>query len=138
MSFNTLDQVDLRGQRVFIRCDLNVPLDASGRISDDTRIRASLGGIRHALSQGARVMVTSHLGRPKEGRLAPGESLAPVAKRLGELLGAPVALVSDWLDRPFDIAPGQVRCSRTAARTWARRPMPKPWRGAWRRCATCT
>ncbi|WP_438998062.1 phosphoglycerate kinase [Variovorax beijingensis] len=108
MSFNTLDQVDLRGQRVFIRCDLNVPLDASGRISDDTRIRASLGGIRHALSQGARVMVTSHLGRPKEGRLAPGESLAPVAKRLGELLGAPVALVSDWLDRPFDIAPGQV------------------------------
>ncbi|CAN7436393.1 phosphoglycerate kinase [Variovorax paradoxus] len=108
MSFNTLDQVDLRGQRVFIRCDLNVPLDASGRISDDTRIRASLGGIRHALSQGARVMVASHLGRPKEGRLAPGESLAPVAKRLGELLGAPVALVGDWLDRPFDVAPGQV------------------------------
>ncbi|WP_018904557.1 phosphoglycerate kinase [Variovorax paradoxus] len=108
MSFNTLDQIDLRGQRVFIRCDLNVPLDASGRISDDTRIRASLGGIRHALSQGARVMVASHLGRPKEGRLAPGESLAPVAKRLGELLGAPVALVSDWIDRPFDVAPGQV------------------------------
>lgn len=108
MSFNTLDQIDLRGRRVFIRCDLNVPLDASGRISDDTRIRASLGGIRHALSQGARVMVTSHLGRPKEGRLAPGESLAPVAERLGELLGAPVALVSDWLDRPFDMAPGQV------------------------------
>ncbi|AGU50178.1 phosphoglycerate kinase Pgk [Variovorax paradoxus B4] len=108
MSFNTLDQVNLRGQRVFIRCDLNVPLDASGRISDDTRIRASLGGIRHALSQGARVMVTSHLGRPKEGRLGPGESLAPVAERLGELLDAPVALVSDWLDRPFDVAPGQV------------------------------
>lgn len=108
MSFNTLDQIDLRGRRVFIRCDLNVPLDASGRISDDTRIRASLGGIRHALSQGARVMVTSHLGRPKEGRLAPGESLAPVAERLGELLGAPVALVSDWLDRPFDVAPGRV------------------------------
>ena len=108
MSFNTLDQIDLRGQRVFVRCDLNVPLDASGRISDDTRIRASLGGIRHALSQGARVMVASHLGRPKEGRLAPGESLAPVAERLGELLCAPVALVGDWLDRPFDIAPGQV------------------------------
>lgn len=108
MSFNTLDQIDLRGQRVFIRCDLNVPLDASGRISDDTRIRASLGGIRHALSQGARVMVASHLGRPKEGRLAPGESLAPVAERLGDLLGAPVALIGDWLDRPFDVAPGQV------------------------------
>jgi phosphoglycerate kinase len=108
MSFNTLDQIDLRGQRVFIRCDLNVPLDASGRISDDTRIRASLGGIRHALSQGARVMVASHLGRPKEGQLAPGESLAPVAERLGELLGAPVALIGDWLDRPFDLAPGQV------------------------------
>jgi phosphoglycerate kinase len=108
MSFNTLDQIDLRGQRVFIRCDLNVPLDASGRISDDTRIRASLGGIRHALSQGARVMVASHLGRPKEGRLAPGESLAPVAERLGDLLGAPVALIGDWLDRPFDVAPGRV------------------------------
>jgi phosphoglycerate kinase len=108
MTFNTLDQIDLRGQRVFIRCDLNVPLDPSGRIADDTRIRASLAGIRHAMSQGARVMVTSHLGRPKEGRLAPGESLAPVAERLGELLDAPVALVSDWLDRPFDVAPGQV------------------------------
>jgi phosphoglycerate kinase len=108
MTFNTLDQIDLRGQRVFIRCDLNVPLDPSGRIADDTRIRASLAGIRHAMSQGGRVMVTSHLGRPKEGRLAPGESLAPVAERLGELLDAPVALVSDWLDRPFDVAPGQV------------------------------
>ncbi|MDP9928993.1 phosphoglycerate kinase [Variovorax paradoxus] len=108
MTFNTLDQVDLRGQRVFIRCDLNVPFDAAGRISDDTRIRASLAGIRHALSQGARVMVTSHLGRPKEGGLADGESLAPVAVRLGELLGAPVTLVSNWIERPFDVAPGHV------------------------------
>lgn len=64
MAFKTLDQINLRGQRVFIRCDLNVPLDAAGRISDDTRIRASLPGIRHALQQRARVMVTSHLGRP--------------------------------------------------------------------------
>jgi phosphoglycerate kinase len=108
MAFKTLDQISLRGQRVFIRCDLNVPLDAAGRISDDTRIRASLDGIRHAAQQGGRVMVTSHLGRPTEGALEPRDSLAPIARRLGELLGKPVPLITDWLDRPFDVRPGEV------------------------------
>jgi phosphoglycerate kinase len=108
MTFKTLDQINLRGQRVFIRCDLNVPLDGTGRISDDTRIRASLPGIRQAMQQGARVMVTSHLGRPAEGALETRDSLAPIAQRLGQLLGSSVPLVTDWLDRPFDVRPGEV------------------------------
>jgi phosphoglycerate kinase len=108
MAFKTLDQINLRGQRVFIRCDLNVPLDAAGRISDDTRIRASLDGIRQATQQGGRVMVTSHLGRPTEGSLEPRDSLKPVAQRLSQLLGTAVPLVTDWLDRPFDVRPGEV------------------------------
>lgn len=107
MAFMTLDQINLRGQRVFIRCDFNVPLDAAGRITDDTRIRASIPGIRHALTQGARVMLASHLGRPGEGALTPADSLAPVARRVGELLDREVPLVGDWLARPFDVTPGQ-------------------------------
>ena len=82
------------GKRVLIRSDLNVPLDEGGRIGDDTRIRASVPAMRLALDAGAAVMVTSHLGRPAEGGLQPGESLAPVAARLGELLGAEVAFAS--------------------------------------------
>uniref|UniRef100_UPI000D3D0E2E phosphoglycerate kinase n=1 Tax=unclassified Variovorax TaxID=663243 RepID=UPI000D3D0E2E len=108
MAMTTLAQVDLRGRRVFIRSDLNVPLDAAGRIADDTRIRASLACIRHALAQGARVMVTSHLGRPTEGRLAARDSLAPVAERLAELLGTPVPLVRDWIASDVEVAEGQV------------------------------
>ena len=76
-----------RGQRVFIRADLNVPQDDNGAITEDTRIRASVPCIRMALDAGAAVMVTSHLGRPTEGEFKPEDSLAPVAKRLGELLG---------------------------------------------------
>jgi phosphoglycerate kinase len=108
MQFRTLDQINVRGLRVFIRCDLNVPLDARGRVTDDTRIRASLEGIRHALSHRARVMVTSHLGRPTEGALAPADSLRPVAARMSELLHCPVPLVDDWLGQPFDVKPGEV------------------------------
>src|SRR6185295_8779044 len=108
MAFKTLDSINLRGQRVFIRCDLNVPLNDAGRIGDDTRIRASVDGIRHAMQQGGRVMVTSHLGRPTEGALAPRDSLAPVAQRLGRLLGTEVPLITDWLDGGFDVPPGQV------------------------------
>src|SRR6516162_8090070 len=84
----------LRGKRVFIRSDLNVPQDDDGRITEDTRIRASVPAIKMALDAGAAVMVTSHLGRPTEGTLAPADSLAPVAARLGELLGRPVPLVT--------------------------------------------
>jgi phosphoglycerate kinase len=97
----------LAGRRVFIRADLNVPQDADGRITEDTRIRASVPAIRLALDAGAAVMVTSHLGRPTEGEFKPADSLAPVAARLSELLGQPVPLVSNWVDG-VDVAPGQV------------------------------
>jgi phosphoglycerate kinase len=97
----------LRGKRVFIRSDLNVPLDDAGNITEDTRIRASVPAIRLALDAGAAVMVTSHLGRPSEGELKPEDSLAPVARRLSELLGRPVPLVQNWVDG-VQVAPGEV------------------------------
>ena len=96
-----------RNQRVFIRADLNVPQDGAGAITEDTRIRASVPCIQMALDAGAAVMVTSHLGRPTEGAFKPEDSLAPVAKRLGELLGRDVPLVADWVDG-VTVAPGQV------------------------------
>ncbi len=96
-----------RGQRVFIRADLNVPQDSTGAITEDTRIRASLPCIRMALDAGAAVMVTSHLGRPTEGEFKPADSLAPVAARLGELLGREVPLVRDWVDG-VGVQPGQL------------------------------
>ena len=120
-----------RGKRVFIRADLNVPLsppmlrcppeggatalgrpgggwDDSGRITEDTRIRASIPAIQMALDAGAAVMVTSHLGRPTEGAFKPEDSLAPVAARLGELMDRPVRLVANWIDGDFSVAPGEV------------------------------
>jgi phosphoglycerate kinase len=99
-------EVELRGKRVFIRADLNVPCEG-GRITDDTRIRASLPGIRHALEKGAAVMVTSHLGRPKEGVFDPSDSLKPVARRLSELLEKDVPLLRDWVGG-VQVAPGEV------------------------------
>jgi phosphoglycerate kinase len=106
MKFRRMSDVDLRGKRVFIRADLNVPIE-DGRITDDTRIRASVPAIEQALKQGAAVMVTSHLGRPKEGELKPEDSLAPIARRLGELLRADVPVVKDWVNG-VDVRPGQV------------------------------
>jgi len=97
----------LAGKRVFIRADLNVPQDDQGHITEDTRIRASVPGIRLALDAGAAVMVTSHLGRPTEGTLTPADSLAVVAERLSELLDKPVRLVADWVGG-VDVAPGEV------------------------------
>ena len=97
-----------RGKRVFIRADLNVPLDDQGRITEDTRVRASVPAVRMALEAGAAVMLTSHLGRPTEGEFKPADSLAPVAQRLGELLGRPVRLVADWVDGGFELHPGEV------------------------------
>ena len=96
-----------QGQRVFIRADLNVPFDDHGHISEDTRIRASVPCIEMALAAGAAVMVTSHLGRPTEGEFKPEDSLAPVAKRLGELLGREVPVVTNWV-AGVQVAPGQV------------------------------
>jgi phosphoglycerate kinase len=95
------------GKRVFIRADLNVPQDDAGNITEDTRIRASVPAIRMALDAGAAVMVTSHLGRPTEGAFTPEDSLAPVAKRLGELLGREVPVLANWVDG-VDVQPGQL------------------------------
>jgi phosphoglycerate kinase len=95
------------GKRVFIRADLNVPLDDAGQITEDTRVRASVPCIELALKAGAAVMVTSHLGRPTEGEFKPEDSLAPVAKRLGELLGRDVPVIANWVDG-VDVKPGQV------------------------------
>jgi phosphoglycerate kinase len=107
MKFKRMSEVPLGGRRVFIRSDLNVPQAEDGRITDDTRIRASVPAIRHALEQRAAVMVTSHLGRPREGELRPEDSLAPVARRLGELLGREVPLMPDWVDG-VSVRPGEV------------------------------
>ncbi|NUZ06440.1 phosphoglycerate kinase [Piscinibacter koreensis] len=102
-----IDSGRVAGKRVFIRADLNVPLDDAGRITEDTRIRASLPCIEQALAAGAAVMVTSHLGRPKEGAPQPGDTLAPVAARLAELLGRDVPLKADWVDG-VAVAPGEL------------------------------
>ncbi|MBN8479270.1 MAG: phosphoglycerate kinase [Burkholderiales bacterium] len=110
-AFRRLSDTDVRGQRVFIRADLNVPQDDAGRVTDDTRIRASIPAIRDALDRGAAVMVTSHLGRPTEGAFKPADSLEPVAQRMAGLLGRTVPLVRDWVDGGAWLAalrPGQV------------------------------
>ncbi|HJV72653.1 MAG TPA: phosphoglycerate kinase [Noviherbaspirillum sp.] len=111
MQFNRLSDLiarnQLQGKRVFIRADLNVPQDDAGNITEDTRIRASVPAIQQALQAGAAVMVTSHLGRPTEGEFKPEDSLAPIAKRLSELLGQPVELKQNWVDG-VEVAPGQV------------------------------
>ncbi|MEO0313587.1 MAG: hypothetical protein RI928_43 [Pseudomonadota bacterium] len=111
MRFNRLsdlvDQNKLQGKRVFIRADMNVPQDDAGHITEDTRIRASVPAIQAALKAGAAVMVTSHLGRPTEGELKAEDTLAPVAQRLSELLGKPVALKQHWVDG-VSVAPGEV------------------------------
>ncbi|MBP8120008.1 MAG: phosphoglycerate kinase [Burkholderiales bacterium] len=107
MKFLRLTDLDLAGKRVFIRADLNVPQDDAGAITDDTRIRASMPAIRLALDRGAAVMVTSHLGRPTEGEFKPEDSLAPIARRMGELLGREVPLVRNWVDG-VEVAAGNV------------------------------
>jgi phosphoglycerate kinase len=107
MPFKRLADLDLKGRRVFIRVDFNVPQDDAGNVTDDTRIRAALPGIRLALDKGAAVMLTSHLGRPTEGAFKPEDSLAPIARRLSELLGRAVPLRQDWVEG-VAAAPGEV------------------------------
>jgi phosphoglycerate kinase len=102
-----IEQGRVAGKRVFIRADLNVPQDDAGRITEDTRVRASMPAIEAALKAGAAVMVTSHLGRPTEGEFKPEDSLAPVAQRMSELLGREVRLVSNWVGG-VQVAPGEV------------------------------
>jgi phosphoglycerate kinase len=107
MKFIRFADLDVRNKRVFIRADLNVPQDDAGNITDDTRIRASMPAIELALKNGAAVMVTSHLGRPTEGAFKAEDSLAPVAERMGQLLGRPVPLIANWV-AGVDVAPGNV------------------------------
>ena len=106
MSIVRMTDLDLNGKRVLIRQDLNVPV-ANGKVTSDQRIAASIPTLRSALEKGAAVMVTSHLGRPKEGTWSEADSLAPVAKRLSELLGFEVPLVKDYLDG-VEVKPGQL------------------------------
>jgi phosphoglycerate kinase len=124
---------------VFIRADLNVPQDDAGQITEDTRIRASGAGIRMALDAGAAVMVTSHLGRPTEGEFKPEDSLAPVAARLGELLGRAVPLVADWVDG-VDVQPGQVVLLENCRVNKGEKKNNEALARRWPRCATssCT
>ena len=98
----------LKGKRVLIRSDLNVPQDEAGNITEDTRIRASMPAVQICLDAGAAVMVTSHLGRPTEGEFKPEDSLTPVAHRIAELLNRKVPLISDWVDGGFELEPGDL------------------------------
>ena len=108
MKFLRMSDVDLKGKRVFIRADLNVPQNDVGVIMDDTRIKASIPAIEYALSQGAAVMVTSHLGRPVEGELNAEETLGPIALRIADLLGRKVSLISNWVENNVRVNPGEV------------------------------
>lgn len=108
MNVKKLTDVDVRGKRVFIRADLNVPQDDAGNITEDTRIRASIPSIKYCLDNGGAVMVTSHLGRPTEGEVKADDTLMPVAVRLGQLLNKPVRLIQNWVDGGFEVKPGEV------------------------------
>src|SRR5574343_406403 len=108
MNVLKLADLDVKGKRVFIRADFNVPQDDAGNITEDTRIRAALPTLKYCLENGAAVMVTSHLGRPTEGELKPEDTLMPVAVRLGQLLGKPVRLVADWVDGGFKVETGEI------------------------------
>jgi phosphoglycerate kinase len=112
LQFNRLSTLaangQLKGKRVFIRADLNVPQDDAGNITEDTRIRASIPAIKLALDSGAAVMVTSHLGRPTEGEFKAEDTLAPVADRIAELMGRKVPLISHWVEGGFELEPGDL------------------------------
>ncbi|MGE0373206.1 MAG: phosphoglycerate kinase [Gammaproteobacteria bacterium] len=107
MSVIKLTDLDLKGKRVLIRADLNVPVK-DGKVTSDARIAASMATISHCLRQGAKVMVTSHLGRPTEGEWSEENSLRPVADNIGARLGTPVRLIKDWVDGGFDVAAGEL------------------------------
>ena len=107
MNIIKLTDLNLKGKRVLIRQDLNVPQADDGSVTDDTRIRASLPTIQHALQAGAKVMLMSHLGRPEEGVYSEADSLKPVAQCLSKLLGREVRVIKDWLDGNFSVAEGE-------------------------------
>jgi len=106
-NFLRMTDLDLKGKRVFIRADLNVPVK-DGKVTSDARITASMPTIEHAMKAGAKVMVTSHLGRPTEGEFKPEDSLQPVAEVMAKKLGKPVRLIQNWVDGGFDVPAGEV------------------------------
>jgi phosphoglycerate kinase len=106
-NFIRMTDLDLKGKRVFIRADLNVPVK-DGKVTSDARITASMATIEHCLKAGAKVMVTSHLGRPEEGVWAEENSLKPVAENIATRLGKPVRLIKDWVDGGFEVAEGEL------------------------------
>ncbi|HPE73204.1 MAG TPA: phosphoglycerate kinase, partial [Candidatus Competibacter sp.] len=107
MNFKRMTDLDLAGKRVFIRADLNVPVK-SGKVTSDARITASMPTIEHAMKAGAKVMVTSHLGRPTEGEFKEEDSLNPVAEVMSAKLGKPVRVIRNWVDGGFEVANGEV------------------------------
>ncbi|WP_045226139.1 phosphoglycerate kinase [Methyloterricola oryzae] len=107
MAFKRMIDQELKGKRVLIRADLNVPVK-EGKVTSDARITASMATIEHCLKAGARVMVTSHLGRPTEGEYSEENSLKPVADNIAGRLGKPVRLIRDWVDGGFDVAEGEL------------------------------
>ena len=107
MQYIKMTDLDLQGKRVLIRADLNVPV-ADGKVTSDARITASMATIEHALKAGAKVMVTSHLGRPEEGVYSEENSLKPVVDVIAAKLGRPVRLLKDWVDGDFDVAAGEL------------------------------
>jgi phosphoglycerate kinase len=107
MTFKRLVDLDIKGKRVFIRADLNVPVK-DGKVTSDARITASMPTIEHCMKAGAKVMVTSHLGRPTEGEFSEENSLKPVADVISKKLGKPVRVIRDWVDGGFDVAAGEV------------------------------
>lgn len=133
MDILKMTDLDLRGKRVLIREDLNVPIK-DGCITSAARIEASLPTLRAALDAGAAVMVMSHLGRPKEGEFDPALSLAPVAAALGQALGREVPLVRDWLDG-VSVAPGQLVLLENVRFNVGEKRTTRRWRSAWQPCA---
>ena len=107
MTFLRLTDLDIKGKRVLIRADLNVPV-SDGKVTSDARITASMATINHCLAQGAKVMVTSHLGRPTEGEWSEENSLKPVAEDIAARLGHPVHLIKNWVDGGFEVAEGEL------------------------------
>ena len=134
MTIIKMTDLDLRGQRVLIREDLNVPIK-DGVVSSDARLRAALPTIKMALQLGAKVMVMSHLGRPKEGVYEEQFSLAPVADYLGEQLQCHVRLQKDWLNG-VDIADGELVLLENCRFNVGEKPMTTPWPKKWRPCVT--
>ena len=136
MSIVRMTDLDLSGKRVLIRQDLNVPID-NGQITSEQRITASLPTLKLALEKGAAVMVTSHLGRPKEGVWSEAESLAPVALSLSQLLGVEVPLVRDWVGG-VQVAPGSIVLLENCRMNVAKARTMKRWRRSTPRSAMCS